>query len=150
MKRSPFPLLIAAALSLFGCTTSDPGGDVLLDEPIPHDLLTAGERVEIRADVDGDAIAAGSQVVITGPIAGYVIAAGRHVDLRERVGNDFIAAAETVDIGASVDDRVLAAGRIRHLGVDETSGRGGQTGYRAEGGVRFEGSGAGITAPAAG
>ncbi len=39
---------------------------------------------------------------------------------------------------------VLAAGGVRFLGVDGTAGRGGQTGYRAEGGVRFEGSGAAV------
>ena len=39
---------------------------------------------------------------------------------------------------------VLAAGGVRHLGVDGTAGRGGQTGYRAEGGFRFEGAGGAV------
>ena len=39
---------------------------------------------------------------------------------------------------------VLAAGGVRYLGVDGTTGRGGQTGYRAEGGVRLEGAGAAV------
>ena len=39
---------------------------------------------------------------------------------------------------------VFAAGGVRYLGVDGTTGRGGQTGYRAEGGVRLEGSGAAV------
>ena len=39
---------------------------------------------------------------------------------------------------------VLAAGGVRYLGVDGTAGRGGQTGYRAEAGVRFDGSGAAV------
>jgi hypothetical protein len=39
---------------------------------------------------------------------------------------------------------VLAAGGVRHLGVDGTAGRGGQTGYRAEGGFSFEGAGGAV------
>ena len=39
---------------------------------------------------------------------------------------------------------VLAAGGVRYLGVDGTAGRGGQTGYHAEGGFRFEGGGGAV------
>ena len=39
---------------------------------------------------------------------------------------------------------VLAAGSFRHLGVDGTVGRDGPNGFRAEGGVRFEGSGGAV------
>jgi hypothetical protein len=39
---------------------------------------------------------------------------------------------------------VLASGMIRHLGVDGTRERGAQTGFRAEGGVRFDGSAAAL------
>jgi hypothetical protein len=39
---------------------------------------------------------------------------------------------------------ILAAGGVRHLGVDGSSARGGQTGYRAEGGFRFEGGGGAV------
>ena len=34
---------------------------------------------------------------------------------------------------------VLVAGSLRHLGVDGSQARGGQTGFRVEGGVRFDG-----------
>jgi hypothetical protein len=39
---------------------------------------------------------------------------------------------------------VLAAGGVRYVGVDGTGARGGQTGYRAEGGFRFEGGGGAV------
>lgn len=121
LRLSSFPVLAVAALCAAGCMPDVPGnGNVVHDQPTPHDLLTASDRVEVRADVDGDLIAAGSGVVISGPIAGYAIAAGRHVAVREEIGNDLIAAGETVDIQAPVDDRVLAAGRsVRiHPGVE--------------------------------
>jgi hypothetical protein len=39
---------------------------------------------------------------------------------------------------------VLVAGGVRYLGVDGTRARGGQTGYRGEGGFRFEGGGGAV------
>jgi hypothetical protein len=39
---------------------------------------------------------------------------------------------------------VLAAAGIRHLGTDDSRGRDGETGYRAEGGLRLEGSSAAV------
>jgi len=120
---SPLFLLAVIAVLLAGCMPGSPGEggrEVVHADPTPNDLLTFGERVEIRAEVDGDVIAAGSDVVVAAPIAGYVIAAARHVSVRERVGNDLIAAGETVDVMASVEDRAIAAGRnVRvHPGVE--------------------------------
>ncbi|MFO7286314.1 MAG: hypothetical protein LOD94_01955 [Gammaproteobacteria bacterium] len=118
----PFSLLAVAAFCFAGCMPDGPddGGVIVHSEPTPHDLLSAGDSVDVRAEVDGDLIAAGSEVIVGGAIAGYAIAAGRHVAVRERIGNDLIAAGETVDIQAPVEDRVLAAGRsIRlHPGVE--------------------------------
>ena len=71
-------------------------------------------------------------------------------DLRWTIQRSFVDYIWELDASVRADRLlrpgigVLAAGRLRHLGVDETSGRGGQTGYRAEGGVRFEGSGAAL------
>jgi hypothetical protein len=39
---------------------------------------------------------------------------------------------------------VLLSGSVRHLGVDGSANRGGQTGYRGEAGVRLEGSGGAV------
>jgi hypothetical protein len=39
---------------------------------------------------------------------------------------------------------VMAAGAVRHLGVDGSRDRGGQSGFRAEGGIRFDGRAGGI------
>jgi len=43
------------------------------------------------------------------------------------------------DVNVAPHVGVLATAGIRHLGVDGSQNRGDQTGYRAEGGVRFEG-----------
>jgi len=66
-------------------------------------------------------------------------------DLRGVFLTSFVDYSWELDAGVRSDFLVrpgvgiLAAGRLRYLGVDGTRDRGGQTGYRAEGGVRFEG-----------
>jgi hypothetical protein len=71
-------------------------------------------------------------------------------DLRWTVQQSFVDYTWELDAGIRGDRLirpgigVLAAGGLRYLGVDGTAGRGGQTGYRAEGGFRFEGAGAAV------
>jgi hypothetical protein len=78
------------------------------------------------------------------------IAGATHVDaradLRGTVQRTFVDYQWELD-GRVRADQVLrpgiglmASGVLRHLGVDGSRNRGGQTGFRAEGGVRFDGS----------
>ena len=78
------------------------------------------------------------------------IAGATHVDaradLRGTVQRTFVDYRWELD-GRVRADQVLrpgvglmASGALRHLGVDGSRNRGGQTGFRAEGGVRFDGS----------
>lgn len=77
----------------------------------------------------------------------YVEARG---DLRWTIQRSFVDYVWELDTRVRADRLlrpglgVLAAGGVRHLGVDGDAGRGGQTGYRAEGGVRFEGGGGAV------
>jgi hypothetical protein len=71
-------------------------------------------------------------------------------DLRWVIQHSFVDYTWELDTHVRVDRLlrpgvgVLAAGSFRHLGVDGTAGRDGPNGFRAEGGVRFEGSGGAI------
>lgn len=71
-------------------------------------------------------------------------------DLRWTVQQSFVDYTWELDADIRADRLlrpgigVLAAGGVRHLGVDGTADRSGQTGYRAEGGFRFEGAGAAV------
>ena len=71
-------------------------------------------------------------------------------DLRWAIQHSYIDYRWELDTHLRVDRLprpavgILAAGGVRYLGVDGTRGRDGQTGYRAEGGVRFEGSGGAV------
>lgn len=66
-------------------------------------------------------------------------------DLRGTVQRSFVDYRWELDTSLRADRLlrpaigVFAAGGVRYLGVDGTAARDGQTGYRAEGGFRFEG-----------
>jgi hypothetical protein len=71
-------------------------------------------------------------------------------DLRWSVQRSFVDYEWELDTGVRADRLlrpgigVLAAAGVRYLGVDGTAARDGQTGYRAEGGFRFEGGGGAV------
>jgi hypothetical protein len=71
-------------------------------------------------------------------------------DLRWAVQHSFVDYRWELDTHVRADRLLrpglglLAAGGVRYLGVDGTAARGGQTGYRAEGGFRFEGAGGAV------
>jgi hypothetical protein len=72
------------------------------------------------------------------------------VDIRGSIQRSFVDYRWELD-GRVRADRLLrpgvgllVAGSLRHLGVDGSANRGGQTGYRGEAGVRLEGSGAAV------
>lgn len=82
---------------------------------IADDLMTAGETVQVNADVRGDVAAAGADVNIGGAVEGYVLGAGRHVRIDGPIGNDVWAAGETVDIDNTIGNNAMVAGRVVHL-----------------------------------
>ena len=71
-------------------------------------------------------------------------------DLRWTVQHSYVDYTWELDTHVRVDRLltpavgVLAAGAFTHMGVDGTAGRDGPNGFRAEGGVRFEGSGGAV------
>ena len=87
--------------------------------------------------------------MIGGRVRGAFIAKAMHVDaradIRGAIQHSFADYRWEFD-GRVRGDRllrpavgVLVAGWVRHLGVDGSAGRGGQTGFRGEAGLRFEG-----------
>jgi cytoskeletal protein CcmA (bactofilin family) len=82
---------------------------------ITDDVVTAGETVQVNANVKGDVAAAGADVTIGGSIQGYVLGAGRNVRIEGPIGNDVWAAGETVEIDSTIGNNAMVAGRIVHL-----------------------------------
>lgn len=75
---------------------------------------------------------------------------GARADVRAVVQKSFVDYRWEIDtdararLGLNPLVAVIAGGGVRILGVDGTAGRGRQTGYRGEGGVRIEGRGAAV------
>jgi cytoskeletal protein CcmA (bactofilin family) len=82
---------------------------------ISDDLMTAGETVQVNANVKGDVAAAGADVTIAGAIDGYLLGAGRRVRIDGPIGNDLWAAGETVDVDSTIGNNAIVAGRIVRL-----------------------------------
>lgn len=95
------------------------GKDVIREGIINNDIYIAGERVDVRARVDGDVVAAGGEVHIANQVSGDVIAAGGRVDIRAQVLDDVRAAGGEVTINNRVNGDVIAAGG--HIRLDQSA-----------------------------
>ena len=118
--------------------------------PLTLTLLTAAVPAAKRGMAFGIWGAVNGLAVASGPLIGGALT--EHVSwqwifwLNVPLGLALLPLArmrlsESYGTGAPLDftGTLLASGGLRHLGVDGTRQRGGQTGFRAEGGVRFEG-----------
>ena len=92
--------------------------------------------------------------MLGGRVSRAFLAGGTYIDagadLRWSVQRSYVDYVWEVD-GHARADRLLqpsvgvfGSGELRHVGVDDSRNRAGQTGYRGEGGVRLEGSGAAV------
>jgi hypothetical protein len=84
-------------------------------DAVEDDLILAGRRVEVQADLKQDIIVAGENVTISGKVNGYLIAAGRTVTASAPVGNDLYAAGENIKLNAPVGDNAVMAGKNVNL-----------------------------------
>lgn len=82
----------------------------LAQEGTRSNVYRAGEQVDVRASVTGDAVLAGGTVRVAEGVQGDVVAAGGEVDIDATVGEDIRIAGGNVTIGAPVGSDVLAAG----------------------------------------
>ena len=106
-------LVLALIVLLFGGVvaaqkTSDV---VIVDEPSAKDLYLAAQRIQLNADVTGDAVVAGRDIAISGAVSGDVLAAGQTLLVDGRVGDDVRAAGQSLRMLGIVDGHLVAAGR---------------------------------------
>ncbi|MGI9341792.1 MAG: hypothetical protein ACR2QV_03015 [Gammaproteobacteria bacterium] len=86
------------------------GQRVVINETVPNDLYIAGQDVEIRALVRGDAVVGGRSILIADAVSEDVLAAGRDITLEARIGDDARLAGRTIVISDIVKGHVVAAG----------------------------------------
>jgi hypothetical protein len=79
-------------------------------EVITETLLTSGERVEIKAPVNGDVFVVGGKVIISGEVLGDVIAAGGEVLVSGKVAGDVRVAGGNVTLAGIIEKSVTVFG----------------------------------------
>jgi len=112
MKTTHAILILGLAVLCIGFAAfaQQVGERVVINETVTSDLYVAGQEVEIRADVRGDAVVGGRDILIAATVAEDVLAAGSDITLEASVGDDARLAGRTIVISNVVKGHVVAAG----------------------------------------
>lgn len=111
MKRGIFFVLILVLLipgMVSGLATYN-GGQVVIGQPVPDDVLASGGTVDVNAPVEG-LITAGGTINVDAPVNGNVIALGGTITINAPVEGDVIAAGGTININGDIGGKLVAAG----------------------------------------
>ena len=112
------------------------GGDqLMIDTPVPDDVIASGGSVTVGAPVDsltvaggvvrvdapvrGDVVAAGGTLIVNGDVGGKVLAAGGEIELNGNATN-VLATGGTIRIGEDAvirRDAVLSGGQVASAGT---------------------------------
>src|SRR5215203_1311861 len=103
----------------------------------PENYYAAGDRLEIRGPILGDALLAGREIIINQPVDGDILGAGWRVALNAVAHDDVRAAGGAVTITAPVDgDIAIAGGEVTTGPAVRVAGRS----WISGGTVRLEGA----------
>ena len=109
----------AGALALaFGSMASAqaPEAPAYAGDAARDSYYAAGERVDVPAPVNGDAVVAGRDVAVAHPVMGDILAVGASVTIAAPAGDDVRVAGRQVTMDALVDGDLTAAGGTLALG----------------------------------
>ena len=98
------------------------GGQVVIGQPVPDDVLASGGSIDINAPVDS-LIAAGGTINVNAPVKGDVIAAGGTININGDIGGKLVAAGGTINVNNGIGTNAVLAGGTVHLGQGATIGR---------------------------
>lgn len=128
-------VLIAALLAL-GARLFGQAGETAPTPP-PENYYAAGNRLEVRGPILGDALLAGREIIINQPVDGDVLGAGWRVTLNAVAHDDVRLAGGNVTLAAPVDgDVTIAGGAVTTGGAVRVAGRS----WISGGTVRLEGA----------
>lgn len=77
---------------------------------IQENLVVAGRRVSVNAQVEGDVVAAGRDLLIAEMVRGDILAVGDTITVQGRIEGDVRSAGRAIEIDAVVTGDVMAAG----------------------------------------
>jgi hypothetical protein len=98
------------------------GGQVVIGQPVPDDVLASGGMIDVNAPVDS-LIAVGGTININAPVKGDVIAAGGTTNVNSDIGGKLVAAGGTININSAIGTNAVLAGGNVHIGQDAMIGR---------------------------
>src|SRR5215218_1596811 len=105
--------------------------------PPPENYYAAGNRLEIRGPILGDALLADREIIINQPVDGDVLGAGWRVSLNAVAHDDVRVAGGNVTLAAPVDgDVTIAGGEVTMGPAVRVAGRS----WISGGTVRLEGA----------
>ena len=98
----------------------DAGESVNIKEKVEGDAYLAGQTVRIQEKIEGDAIIAGSVVDMDAPITQDAIIAGDKITINQEIGDDIRVAGSTVIIKGNVKGDVVAFAETLIIDKDAT------------------------------
>lgn len=98
----------------------DAGESVNIKEKVEGDAYLAGQTVRIQEKIEGDAIIAGSVVDIDAPITQDAIIAGDKITINQEIGDDIRVAGSTVIIKGNVKGDVIVFAETLIIDKDVT------------------------------
>jgi cytoskeletal protein CcmA (bactofilin family) len=101
--------VVLIALLALGARLFGQAGEAALTPP-PENYYAAGNRLEVRGPILGDALLAGREIIINQPVDGDVLGAGWRVTLNAAAHDDVRVAGGNVTLTAPVDGDVTIAG----------------------------------------
>lgn len=97
---------------------SDTDKDVTVLEKQNDDIYLAGDQINIKAPIHGDAVIAGGTIVVKDTISQDLIVAGGDITVKGYVHDDIRAAGGTLIIDTTVGDDVIVFGGEVHITED--------------------------------
>jgi len=121
MNKSFLKILAAFSLLFFSASlasAADPvyrfGGNVVITEDVPADLIVGGGQVVVEGDVAGDLKAFGGKVTVNGDVAGDVLTAGGEVVINGVVEKNLQSYGGDIQLNGKVlGDADISGGAIR-------------------------------------
>ena len=110
IKRFSVVLGALGVMISFGATAQENDEEVVKTGFFTEDLFVRGERVSVRAEVDGDIVAMGGDVDVRSGTTGDVIAMGGDVSIDGQVGGEILSAGGKVEIDGTVNGGTVAIG----------------------------------------
>ena len=98
----------------------DAGESVNIKDKVEGDAYLAGQTVRIQEKIEGDAIIAGSVVDMDAPITQDAIIAGDKITINQEIGDDIRVAGSTVIIKGNVKGDVVAFAETLIIDKDAT------------------------------